>query len=180
MIVLNDIVNWVQLEDGELIKFANQRPRQVKLEVNTSEKTVLMIQLEQEEEPRFLALVEGRETLHFVVPGAFELMHRTPGADVYLLTADGAKVHREGLGLDAYTTLHERRARNPELEYIQYMMNLNMEKRLRLQAEAFERRLADVNRGTGTQEPDSVEAERDVDAGAPSEDAGGTGEAESS
>lgn len=178
MLTLNDIQKWVPLEDGEVITFAGQRPRPIMLEVNTSEKAVLMIHLKGEDTPRLLALVEGRETLSFVVPGPFDLMHRTPGADVYVLAADGSKVHREGLDLDAYTTLHERRARNPEIEYMQYLMNQNIEKRLAKQAETFERRLASVNRGTGSESGGSQPAERNADGGAPVESAGGNAAAQ--
>lgn len=143
MINLNDIHQWQRLEDGELFAFPAVRPRPVKLEVNTSGKVALYIEL-QGKEPAFLALVEGRETVNFVVPGPFSIMHRSPEADVYFLTADGARVHRENMDKEAYTQLHERRAVNPEIEFMRYQMEANINKRLAMQQAQFERMLADA------------------------------------
>lgn len=174
MIVLNDIAKWVPLAGGEVIRFGGKRPRPIKLEMNTSEPAVIMIHIDGEDVPRLLARVTGRETLSFVVPGPFEIMHRSIDAEVYVLAADGAKVHRENMAVEAYTTLHERRARNPELEFIQWQMNKNMEKRLAMQAAEFERRLRNVDSGKSIAGDGSEQAERPGNGVAPVEGAGGT------
>ncbi|QWY83446.1 hypothetical protein [Rhizobium phage RHph_X92] len=155
MINLNDIDKWVPLAAGESFEFASTRPRPVKLEVNCSAETPLFIQLEGADElPRFLALVKGRETVNFVVPGAFSIFHDCPdpSQDVMLWTADGGKVHRENVSAATFTKLHERRAVNPEFEYMRYQMEANMQKRLAAQQAQFERMMNERlgAEGTGT------------------------------
>lgn len=146
MITLNDVNKWVPLSAGEMIEYPSDRPRPVSLDVNTSGPAIIMIQLGQEE-PRLLALVTGRETLKFAVPGPYAIMHRSPDEEVYILTADGSKVHREQIGDETFTQLHERRARNPELEYMMYTMERNFQRRMKAQEAQLERRYqADVDR----------------------------------
>lgn len=144
MINLHDIENWTRLEDGEIFDFPGNKARSIKMEVNTSDRTILMIQVN-DQEPRFLALVDGRETLTFVVSGSFSIMHKAPiGTEVYFRTADGDSIHRVSLDAQAFTRLHERRAVNPEFEYMRYQMEANFQKRMDAQRAQIERMLADA------------------------------------
>ncbi|QIG66825.1 hypothetical protein [Rhizobium phage RHph_X94] len=147
MINLKDIHQWQRLAAGEMFDFPSDRARPVKLEVNASAEVAIYIDLKGEEEPRLLALVKGRETLNFVVPGAFTIFHEGDAVDVYFLTADGARVHRENMGADAYTKLHERRAVSPEFEYMRWQMEYNMKRRMDAMAAQFEASINAIQSG---------------------------------
>jgi hypothetical protein len=54
-------------------------------------------------------------------------------------TADGDDISLQPTTEEAFVKVMERRARNPELEHIAYVMQQNMEKRLEQQAHEFER-----------------------------------------
>lgn len=144
---LGDVTRWVSIGEGEVLEFLDKRARPVRVHVNTSRKAEIMIQLAQEE-PKFLALVEGRDVLHFFVPGEYSIMHRTPDADVHILTADGDAQHRVNMAEEVYTSLHERRARDPALERMQYEMQRNFDRRMAAVTAQMER-LIDVNTKTG-------------------------------
>lgn len=184
MITVNDVHNWVELGLGEVIEYPAERPRPVTLDVNTSGEAVIMIQLANEKAPRLLALVKGRETIKFAVPCAYQIMHKSPESDVYVLTADGSKVHREAMGEEAFTTLHERRPRDPNLEYMMYTMEQNFQRRMKIQEAQIERRYQAVSGGTsdkgedaggGKQTPDPAGSKPGDDSGAPQPDGGKAG-----
>jgi hypothetical protein len=143
---LRDLTHWQALEVGEYIDFASERPRTIKMHVNTSEKVPLMIDIGEEAGFRLLALVEGLETLTFVVPGAFKIAHMSETAHVQLLTADGTTVHRVNVDAVAYTRLHERKPVNEEFEFMRYQMEANARKNMEMMAAQFERRLQDAVR----------------------------------
>lgn len=89
--------------------------------------------------PQLLALVKGRETLKFAVPGKYAIMHKSPDVDVMVLTADGSKIHREQMGDETFTTLHERAPRDPHLEQMMYTMEMNFQRRMKAQEEQIAR-----------------------------------------
>ncbi|AXH73931.1 MAG: hypothetical protein [Microviridae sp.] len=140
MITLNDIHSWENLPAGEAMPFDNDYARPVTLDINTSKKVPLYIMLAGEGVLRLLALVEGRETLKFVVPGAYAITHKDDEADVYFYTRDGSVQHRVALDdEESFTTHHEFVERDPALVAIEEKMMRRFRRREKELEQAFER-----------------------------------------
>lgn len=178
MINLKDMTAWRPLETGEVLEYRARRPRPVKLEVNTDRPVALMIALGAQA-PQLLALVEGRQTISFVVPGEYQLLHLTEGATVWCYSADGTVVHRPNLVEEAYTRIHQRKARDPEMEYMMYSMNKNLERRMAQHAAELERKYA-INSRAGNSGGDRQPAGGGAGQQAPGEGAGGNAPASAS
>lgn len=144
---LADITKWELVPQGVALEFLGRNPRPVTLHFNAGGKAAVYIHLASEETPRLLALVEGRDTVTFATDGAFSVMNKTPDVDLYVLTRDGSKVHRVNLDAEAFTTLHQPRAKDENLERILEKMNRSAniraaQERAVMQA-AYEKALAD-------------------------------------
>jgi len=140
MITLNDIHSWENLPAGQAMPFDNDYKRPVTLDINTSKKVPLYIMLAGEGVLRLLALVEGRETLKFVVPGAYAITHKDDEADVYFYTRDGSVQHRVALDdEESFTTHHEFVERDPALVAIEEKMMRRFRRREKELEQAFER-----------------------------------------
>lgn len=151
MINLNDIVNWRPLKDGEQIKFHSDRPRPVTLDFNTSGPAKLFILLMNKEhpvlEPQFLATVNGRETVKFVTPGAYGIAYSAePDVQVFILTSDGAEVHRENIEDEVYTTLYDPGLRDPDHERLIQQINAKVQRRLDMMEAQYERLLYEAEK----------------------------------
>lgn len=142
-IKLGNITDWQKL-DGEklLVLEGSDRPRKVRIEVNCAGPTCFV--LVREGQPHFpLGTVVGHDVIEFWHVGEAKVGARGEGGtlDAWFHSADGQKTHAELPGAVTFTEPHTRRARNPELERMQYLAEINMNRRLqRMQAE-FERRL---------------------------------------
>lgn len=137
---LFNINKWVVLSEGKAIQFKDERPRVVRVEVNAPEAAILYIvqgSKSRKEDCRFLARVLGRDTLEFHVSGSFSL--HVEGAPLSYYSVDGDNIAFVDEAPEIYTRIHERRARNPELEYMQWKMQENMERRLAAQADEIRR-----------------------------------------
>ena len=134
---LFNVNKWVELNEGKGVTFPGDRPRVVRLEVNSPGETFLYIHQDNDDasddvDTSFLARVCGRDTLEFHVSGKFSLSSEGPPCNIY--TVDGDNIAFENLTPTIFTKIAERRARNPELEYIAAKMQANMERRLEQQA----------------------------------------------
>lgn len=136
MQVLHDIIHWAVLKADEQIVFANPNARPITLKVNAEKEVVLYIHLEGEEAPRFLATFKGRDTLKFVVPGRFTLINATLDVDAWVLSSDSSKVHRVAIEEEVFTTLHEPRVRDENVERMIQAMQRNIERRVSFQMAA--------------------------------------------
>lgn len=129
---------WSRLDEGSGMQFHNERPRVVRLDVNSPDRAVLYV-LQRGEDGEtgleFLARVEGRDVVEFVSSGPFELT--CEGGPVAVYTIDGEDISFRELAPVIFTKIVERRKRSPELEYIAAMMSKNMERRLAQQANEF-------------------------------------------
>lgn len=149
MIVVNDIHQWNLMLPGAAVEFVNENPRAATLDFNVAGVANIYLQLlgkidGQIHEPVLLARVEGRETVKFAVPGAYRVFSKTEDVDVYVFSRDSTKVHRVVLDEETYTTLHEPRVRDENLERIVAQMNRGVERRMAAQRAQFERELAVV------------------------------------
>lgn len=162
MQTINDIKSWELLQIGEQIDFPSDKPRAVRLEFNVAGKALIYMLLKGEKQPRFLALVEGRETVRVVVPGAYALLTKTKDAEVFLLTDDNQKLHRNPVDEETFTTFHEPRAIDENYERILNAVNRNMNIRLHEQAIAIRREVEnEFNSRASVAPADSVAPKRD-------------------
>lgn len=127
-----NVDKWTVIEPGQVLEFPMERPRLVRVEVNSPDAANLYL-IDQAGEAFHLARVCGRDTVEFVSPGAFSLSAADGAISVY--TVDGTSGHRTVEAPQSFTTIVERRRRNPELEAMMRMVNQNMEKRLAQTAE---------------------------------------------
>lgn len=127
-----NVDKWTSIEVGQVLEFPVERPRLVRLEVNAPDVALLYL-LDASGTAMFLARVCGRDTVEFISPGAFSLSVTDGACSVY--TVDGTVGHRTVEAPQSFTTIVERRKRNPELDAMMRMMNQNIERRLAQQAD---------------------------------------------
>lgn len=158
-----NIEKWTLIPQGKAMHFQGDRPRKVSVDVNCPTRSQLYLVLPSGK--HFLALVEGRDTVEFYVNGPFGLT--TLGSDCYVYTADGQGITFEAVDSESFAVIRERRARNPELEYIAALMAENMNRRLEAQAHElrriFERRVGasqPESEASGALPDDSLAAKR--------------------
>lgn len=117
---------WTLLPEGKAMSFDLDRPRLVRIDVNPTGPVNLYVLTG--DDTRFLARVVERDVLEFTVDGAFGLV--ADGDPVAIYTVDGQSWNFVDPAPEVFTRIHERRARNPELELIVAKMQQNMERRL--------------------------------------------------
>ena len=135
---LFNLDKWQVMPEGRALKFDTDRPRVIRLDVNSSGPTNLYVmwrgQVDEEHaEATFLAHVHGRDVIEFHTPGAFALVCDGEPCSVY--SVDGDVWTLVDPAPEIFTRIHERRVRNPDLELIVAKMQQNMERRLAIQAD---------------------------------------------
>lgn len=134
---LHNINKWFEVGMGKSIHFGNPNPRPVRLDVNAPVATALYY-VDGNGEMTFLARVEGRDVIEFTTYGEFSIsvdddklvsIYTIDGEDLSFRIPDAVKL----------TKLAERRARNPEIEMMQYQMNRNIQERLNAVRDEMER-----------------------------------------
>lgn len=145
---LFNIGKWTVLRDGQSLRFESDRPRVVKLDVNSRSDVGLYLMDAVTGGTVFVARVCGRDSVEFHVGGSFTLVS---DGECSVYTADGQSIHHEVVDPVIFTRMSERRQIAPEVRKIQELMNLNMERRLarqRVEFEAILKRL-DASSGVG-------------------------------
>lgn len=134
-----NLSKWRVVTEGELIRYEREHPRTVKFEVNAPNLVRLDL-IEDGREPVFLARVIGRDVIEFSADGSFEVT--VSGGECFFYTVEGDDWSVEPVDDRTFTKIVERRTRNPELEHMMYVQQMNMERRLEEQAAELERRFA--------------------------------------
>lgn len=169
MIRLEEIERMIRA-DGPLV-FDGEKRRLVRLEVNTAGPCHLRLETGQDE--RFLANVNGRETLTFYVTGPAAVRCESKH-EVWWWTPElesSAVVVKDPV---VFTKVMNRRERNPEIERMARKLQENAERRMARMLAEFERRQAAMMENVrGSVEP-RPGAPKPVDGAAT---AGGAGEA---
>lgn len=151
MYKLSDLEKWVRVPKDIGVKFPTETPRLVRLEVLSEEPTRLYAvhQHEGKEVSHFIGIVCGYDVITFPMPGPFRLTADGTGAKVFTPELENAG-QREIPEAVSFTTMMQRRERNPIVEQMMHKMQQNMERRiaraerdleLRLNPE---RRIADI------------------------------------
>lgn len=126
---LHNISKWATLEDGQVIKFNSPKKREVRLEVNSSGCELYYVA--EDGTVKFLAFIRGRDVIEFITDGQFGIS--CDGGECSFYTADGEDVSFEVIDAVIFTSIVERRRRNPELELMELRMMQNINSRLERQ-----------------------------------------------
>lgn len=133
---LHNVDKWFEIEPGKAVNFGNPEARFVRLDVNSFEPAALFYS-DGNGETRFLARVLGRDVIEFRSTGEFAIT--VEGAAVSMYTIDGEDISFRIPDARKLTKLAERRARNPELEFMQYQMQRNITERMNAVRDEMER-----------------------------------------
>lgn len=130
---------WSRIPKGSGLEIAASeilQTRRIRLEVNAPERTKAYFVLEKSE-PVFLATFEGLEVIEFTAPPEALRVEFLGNDDVWYFTSDGDQIAVPRPESPSFARVANRRARNPELERMMFMMNQNIERRLSIQREEF-------------------------------------------
>lgn len=130
-----DINKWARVEAGKALNFAGTQPRRVRLEVNAPAQCGIWY-VDTNGNVTFLATVSGRDVIEFKSTGEFALQFE---GDCYIYTVDSEDFSFSIPDAVTFTEIMTRRARNPEVELMNYMMKRNMEMMRETQKHEFER-----------------------------------------
>lgn len=115
-------------ENGVLLENPNRRV--VRLEVNCEVATAFRVQLDRDT-IRYLGHAEGHAEISFVADGPCSIWAtpEVPEAEVWWWCSELESFAVEVPDAETFTTITERRARNPELEAIMHRMMSNVDRR---------------------------------------------------
>lgn len=177
VIRLHNVSKWKLLEQG-FLPFVGDHHRKIRIDVNCEVVTRFDIvqpgEGDDDDKLTMLAAgVQGLETLEFSAP-ADTVLHVTSEGEVWYFTNEGDDQSVPGVEDEIFTTIANRRARNPQLEMMMFKQEQNMNRRLKAQAAEFQAMIdaAGVRHDTVTGEIDD-DAEAEQHSGAADGDAGG-------
>lgn len=177
---LDSLDRWIALPVGSRLTLPGDAPRRIRLNVNSPGLTPLYI-VTPDGEVRFLASAYCRDTIEFAAGGNVVIMTETEHVSVY--SAENEPTFTVIENAESYTQIANRAARNPDLEYIEFMQNQNMERRLAALAAEIEARVAkayDTGKATITKSdaPGTVADEPREPVGEQPPSGGASGEAD--
>ncbi|TIS45688.1 hypothetical protein [Mesorhizobium sp.] len=175
IINLKDLLRWAEMKPGEVIKFNAGNPRKVRLQVNCRFQTAFYIvhvdDLTGELAERFLATAPaGLAVIEFMTGGQPFRIGADASDAVLYYTAEMEATGIEVPDAESFTKIAHRRARNPELEQMMFLMNQNMERRLAQMDRDHARQIAELAaRGVEDAETLVGRTGGDLHIGAPSQ-----------
>ncbi len=124
------IYDWQKLPKNERAVFQSDviGQRLVRLRVNAPNRVAVYLNLPDLVDPVFVATVHGLDEIQFYVEGDYKLS--AIGGELWFDTLDGTRPDVEPVEPDSFTSIVERRQRNPELELLERKMHENMERRM--------------------------------------------------
>lgn len=170
---LENLSKWTRLPVGKPLALDGKQDRWIRLHVNCAVPTHFTAvpfteDSEEPGDPVFLAVVQGRETIEFVASGYVEIIV-TGEDDIFYFTPDGDQIAVEFEDARSFTKIASRRARNPELEYLMYKQQQNIERRMTAMQSDYAAQIAAM----GTRyNVDTGEVDDDDDTGANGETGG--------
>lgn len=131
---IHNPTKWARLEQGQMLALPGAGSRKVRLELNCSAPTHVMLQEGEGGQTFFLAVVDGMEVIEFAAgPDAFVIC--TTDGEVWYFTNDGDAGSYEVPNAVSFAKIANRRSRNPQLEMMMWKMEQRMNARLAQQAE---------------------------------------------
>lgn len=123
---LKNLQRWIPAKTG--VKFPNEEPRKVRLEVLSEGVTVLRVQ-QGKGSAMFIGRFEGYDVVQFHVDGPWTL--QADGDKAYFWTPETVDAGIVEIpDAVSFTTIMTRRQRNPELELLMKKVGDNMERRI--------------------------------------------------
>lgn len=126
-IKLGNLSRWQALNKGASLKLPGSEVRLVRLNVNSPGTAILHL-ANADDEIEFLAAPVGRDTVEFYAAG--DLTITTESADVKVYAAENEPAYNIEPDGEAFTKIMERAPRNPELEQMMYLSQVNIERRM--------------------------------------------------
>lgn len=173
---LADLSKWRRLNSAG-VEFPNDKPRKVRLELLAAEPThvgVVAKGLPAFRNGMHIGTIMGYEVISFQIDGPFKLIADTNSAFVWTPELEGVIAHEIPDAI-TFTTMMNRRERNPQMELMMHKLNQNVERRMRqLEKDVIlplmedkrladiERRAARAQRETEQQEAQLVEVEDEL------------------
>lgn len=165
---LRNVTKWKLLPIGDVLYLAKPEPRLIRLEVNCVGETRVDVVVE--ETHVFLWAGQGLQTIEFAVPGPCALIF-TSESEVFYATDDSGDAGVVDMEETPFTSIMNRRVRNPQMELMMFKMEQNINRRLDQQREEYEAQLARLGH-----DPDTGEVNDDDDEEvSPNPDGGSAG-----
>lgn len=178
MVRIHTPEKWQRLAKGDDLEIAPSPSgglRRVRLEINAPERTKFYL-VRETAGPVFLAAVDGMGVIEFTSPPEGCRVDALGEDDVWFYTADGDQIAVPRPESPSFVRVANRRARNPELERMMYVMNQNIERRLAGQKAEFEAavaRMAEYRQTQAAAEGADAETGEVVNEDAPEGETGG-------
>lgn len=122
---MHNLSKWSRLEPGHALELKGDTLRKIRLEVNCDQPTSFYVG--EGAGAVLLGVVQGLELFEFSAEGDVLVVPTTEG-DVFYYTVDGGVDATDSLER-SFTTLANRRTRNPQLELILWKQEQNMRRR---------------------------------------------------
>lgn len=126
MIKLDSLSRWMHLKKGDILTLAGDAQRRIRLQVNSPKRSSLFI-VNDDGVPVFLAAPDGRDVVEFATGGDVRIT--TDDDDVFVYTAENEPTFTIIPDAEIFTKIAERSARNPDLEHMMYLQQINMDRR---------------------------------------------------
>lgn len=166
---IHDVKKWKHVAAGGAMNFSDVRERRVRLDVNSAGPATLYY-VDGNGETTLLALVHGRDVVEFQSHGeTFAIA--VEDNDIWAYTVDGDDVSFRIDEAVTFTKLVERRARNPEVEMMAYLMRENFRRLQEGQVRELEQLLDRRERAAAAAAAKSAPASDDAVGAAKSEPA---------
>lgn len=180
MIKLDSLSRWSHLPKGDILTLTGDTERRIRLNVNCPKRIRLYV-VNEFGELQFLASPDGRDVIDFAACGNIQIT--TQDDDVYFYTAENEPTFSIFPDAEIFTRIAERAARNPDLDHMLYLQQINMERRFaQMEAnvstrvkEAYNagRQMADTDhQGAAPAQNDAGQPKPDTNIGTPPEGAG--------
>lgn len=141
-IKIGKIQRFERFPSGTGLQLPGDRPREVKLAVNTEAETRFDF-VSEDGEVTFLAVVKGRQNLEFIVDGPGEVVATSEG-EVWLSTDEGRHLTYRSEKPSFVTLDFERSPALSEFERMQMIANLRREQREAEDRALFEAKMAEL------------------------------------
>ena len=181
MIKLDSLTRWTRLGKGQILELPGETNRRIRLNVNSPGYAGLYT-VDADGLPTFLATADRRDVIEFAAEGNVRI--GTQDDDVFVYTAENEPTFTIIENAEVFTQIATRAVRNPDLEYMMFLQEQNIQRRIaqletsvnqRVQ-EAYDAGKATVAKsdapGTAAQQPASTGPKPDSLAGAPISGAG--------
>lgn len=180
MIKLDSLSRWSHLPAGSKLVLAGDAERRIRLNVNSPKRISLFV-IDDNGEFKFLASPDGLDVIDFAAGGNVQIT--TNDEDVYFYTSENEPTFSIFPDAEIYTRIAERAPRNPDLEHMMYLTQINMEKRFAQMHGQFEARVSEAYEagtrvansdpaGAALGQNDAGQPQSNNDAGAPTAGAG--------